>query len=365
MNEGQGPLVKGTLTGQSVLVLGASGYLGQHICTAFAAAGARVVRVARGARPGAAVTHDAANGHDGANGHHGASSTVRLDIAAADLAELTRLCADAEAQVVVNAVGAVWEATADQMTELNARLVERLTDVVAALPRRPRLIQLGSAHEYGPAGPDDLIDEDWPPAPATAYGRTKLAGTRTVVGAVRRREVDGVVLRVSVTCGPGAPRGSLPGTVAAHLAAGQDVLRLAPLRAHRDLVDVRDVADAVVAAALVPAPALAEAGAVVNIARGETIPVRKLVDLMITCSGRSVRVQEEQPAQANRSDALWQRLDISRARRLLGWAPRRTLTDSVRDLLTATGVLVPDVPNGLDSGTAARLRDGQGRTAHE
>lgn len=341
------------LTGQPVLVLGASGYLGQHICTAFAATGARVIRVCRGAR------------HDGANSAGGESrtdvpdvttGTVHLDLAAADCAALARLCAGSGAQVVVNAVGAVWKGTEDQMTELNARLVERLTDAVAAVPQRPRLIQLGSAHEYGPAGPDDLIDEDWPSAPATAYGRTKLAGTRTVVRAVREREVDGVVLRVSVTCGPGAPRGSLPGTVAAHLAAGHDILRLAPLRAHRDLVDVRDVADAVVAAARVPAPALAEAGAVVNIARGETVPVRKLVDLMITCSGRSVRVQEEQLAQSNRSDALWQRLDISRARQLLCWAPRRTLMDSVRDLLTAAGVPCPGAPDGLSSGTANSQR---------
>ncbi|MFD7052743.1 NAD-dependent epimerase/dehydratase family protein [Streptomyces mirabilis] len=342
------------LTGQSVLVLGASGYLGQHICTAFAAADARVIRVSRGA------PHDGTNGAGG--GHRTdvrdvMTGTVYLDLAAADSAELTRLYADSGARVVVNAVGAVWKGNEDQMTELNAHLVERLTDAVAALPQRPRLIQLGSAHEYGPAGPDDLIDEDWPPAPATAYGRTKLAGTRAVVRAVREREVDGVVLRVSVSCGPGAPLGSLPGTVAARLAAGDDVLRLAPLLAHRDLVDVRDVADAVVAAARVPAPALAEAGAVVNIARGETVPIRKLVDLMITCSGRSVRVEEEQPARANRSDALWQRLDISRARRLLTWAPRRTLLDSVRDLLAAAGVPGPDVPHGLNSGMA----NGQGK----
>lgn len=87
--------------------------------------------------------------------------------------------------------------------------------------------------------------------------------------AVREQGLDGLVLRVSVACGPGAPAGSLSGTVAAHLAAGRDVVRLAPLRAHRDLVDVRDIADAVVSAARVPAPALAGAEALVNIGRGE------------------------------------------------------------------------------------------------
>ncbi|MFH9070591.1 NAD-dependent epimerase/dehydratase family protein [Streptomyces alboflavus] len=341
-------------TGRPVLVLGGSGYLGRHICAAFATAGARVTRVRRDARDG---------GEHGDDGDYGADAveTVRLDLAAADSAELARLCAGVGAQVVVNAVGAVWNSTEHQMTELNDRLVTRLTDAVAAVPRRPRLIQLGSAHEYGPAGPGDLIDEDWPPAPTTAYGRTKLAGTRTVVRAVRERDVDGVVLRVSLACGPGAPEAGLPGAVAARLAAGHDELRLAPLRAHRDLVDVRDVAEAVLAAARVPAPALAEAGAVVNIGQGEAVPVRELVELMIACGGRPVRVREEQPPpQANpRSDGLWQRLDVSRARRLLGWAPHRTLTDSVRDLLSAAGVPGPGTADVLNSRTV------KGRTAHE
>ncbi|UFQ18664.1 MULTISPECIES: NAD-dependent epimerase/dehydratase family protein [Streptomyces] len=341
--------MNGAPTGEPVLVLGATGYLGQHICTAFAATGARVIRVSRGLRDDAATgAGDPARAVAGAAGN----DTVHLDLDAVGTAGLTRLCTDFGARVVVNAVGAVWSGTEQRMTALNDRFVQRLTDAVAALPGRPRLIQLGSTHEYGPAGPDDLIDEEWPQTPTTGYGRTKLAGTRTVVRAVQERRVDGVVLRVSVSWGPGAPLGSLPGTVAAHLAAGHDVLRLAPLRAHRDVVDVRDVADAIVAAARVPRAALAEAGVVINIARGETVPVRELVDLMITCSGRSVRVEEERSAQANRSDALWQRLDTSRARRLLSWAPRRTLTDSVRDLLAAAGVPGPDAPHGLNSGTA-------------
>ncbi|MEV0321985.1 NAD-dependent epimerase/dehydratase family protein [Streptomyces sp. NPDC050658] len=328
-------------TERSVLVLGATGYLGRHICAAFAATGARVVRVSRGSRD------------DGTD--------IRLDVEAADTAELTRLCAESGARVVVNAVGAVWSGTEQQMTALNDRFVERLTDAVAALPGRPRLIQLGSTHEYGPAGPDDVIDEDWPQEPTTVYGRTKLAGTRTVLRAVRERKVDGVVLRVSVSWGPGAPVGSLPGMVAARLAAGHDELRLAPLVAHRDVVDVRDVADAIVAAAGIPESALAATGPVINIARGETVPVRELVDLMISTSGRSVRVQEERSGQPNRSDALWQRLDVTRARRLLGWAPHRSLTDSVRDLLTAAGAPGPAVPQVSTPGRPTA----EGRTADE
>ncbi|MEU1669272.1 NAD(P)-dependent oxidoreductase [Streptomyces sparsogenes] len=329
------------LAGTPVLVLGGSGYLGRHICSAFGAAGAEVVRVSRGA----------ADGVDGDG-----CRSVRLDLTAAGPDELARLCADAGARVLVNASGAVWGGGERQMAEANAELVGRLAGAVARIPDRPRLIHLGSAYEYGPARPGTAIAEDWPPAPTTVYGRTKLSGSQAVLRAAAELGVAGTVLRVSVACGPGAPVSSLAGAVAAHLAAGRDELRLAPLRDHRDLVDVRDVADAVVAAAL--APVAAVTGAVVNIGSGQAVPVRRLVDLMIALSGRPVRIIEDPVLRRTRSDAAWQRLDIGRARRLLGWAPRRTLRESLRDLLAAVGA---PRPAAAGAATAIGPRNSHGK----
>ncbi|MER7794089.1 NAD(P)-dependent oxidoreductase [Streptomyces sp. NPDC097640] len=314
-----------------VLVLGGSGYLGRHICSAFGAAGARVVRVSRSGVDGDGVNGGGVDG-DGCR-------SVRLDLTEAEPAELARLCADTRARVLVNASGAVWGGGERRMAEANTELVGRLAGAVAGLPDRPRLIHLGSAYEYGPADPGTSIGEDWPTAPTTVYGRTKLRGSQAVLRAAHELGVDGVVLRVGVACGPGAPGNSLAGVVAAHLAAGRDELRLAPLHDHRDLVDVRDVADAVVAAALAPSHAVA--GRVVNIGSGRAVPVRALVDLMISLSGLPVRVVEDPALHRTRSDAAWQRLDIGRARRLLGWSPRRALRESVRDLLVAAGVPPP------------------------
>jgi NDP-hexose 4-ketoreductase len=295
------------LAGRPVLLLGASGFLGRHVHTALTGAGAQVVTVSRGT----------------------------LDLRTADSGALAELCADTGATRVVNAVGAVWGGTESEMEELNGALVARLTEAVASAPRRPRLVHLGSAYEYGPAEHGTTLTEDRAPAPATVYGRTKLRGTRHVLRAAEDG-LDAVVLRVSVACGPGAPRTSLPGIVADHLAAGHAELRLAPLRAHRDLVDVRDVADAVVAAAQAPTGRLA--GRVVNIGSGRAVPVRSLVDLMVALGGRRVRVVEEAGRPVARSDAPWQRLDITRARDLLGWRPRRALEESLRDLLATVGV---------------------------
>src|SRR4029450_7179191 len=112
-----------------------------------------------------------------------------------------------------------------------------------------RLIQLGSVHEYG-VQPDGVAFAETPaPNPHPPYGVTKPRGTEAVLAA----PVESVVLRVTNVLGAGAPAVSLPGRVAAELAraalAGDKAeLKLSPLRAHRDFVDARDVADAVLRA---------------------------------------------------------------------------------------------------------------------
>ncbi|MFF3450275.1 NAD-dependent epimerase/dehydratase family protein [Streptomyces sp. NPDC002667] len=320
------------VTGPSVVVLGGTGFLGRRIGAACAADGARVHLVSRAAPASAAAP---------------GVSAVGLDLVTASPRAIAELFAAARADVVVNAAGRAWQADEAQMTAGNAELVERVLTALAELPGPPvRLVQLGTVHEYGAGAPDAATAEDHEPAPVTPYGRTKLRGTRAVL---RARGVDGVVLRLANVIGAGVPRGSLFGRVAAHLgeAARADArgekaaeLRLPALRAARDLVDADDVTAAVLAAAT--APTADVAGQVINVGRGTAVPMRALVDRMIELSGLELPVAEEAERSGSRTDVPWQCLDISRARRLLGWTPLRSLDDSLRDLLAS--VLPPEHP---------------------
>ncbi|MCD0485141.1 NAD(P)-dependent oxidoreductase [Streptacidiphilus sp. ASG 303] len=315
--------------GLPVVVLGATGFVGRHVCRAFAAAGARVVGVARNAPPSG-----------------DAFRPVLLDLAEAGPGRLARLLADERAEVVVNAAGAVWGVTEEQLRAGNVELTRRLVDAVAASGRRPRLVHLGSVHEYGRVAPRVGITEDLVPDPVNPYGRSKLLGSQAVLGAARDGLVDAVVLRVVNVYGPDAPRGSLLGMIACHLAAVSraraaglpaPVLRLSPLRAHRDFVDVRDVADAVVAAARAELDGSGPDVRLVNIGGGTALDVRRLVERLIELGGLDARVVEEQTGGGQRGDVEWQQVDISRARRLLGWSPRRPMEQSLRDLLATAG----------------------------
>ncbi|MEU3692465.1 NAD-dependent epimerase/dehydratase family protein [Streptomyces narbonensis] len=301
----------------TVLVLGGTGFLGRHIAAGFAATGAEVVPSAR----------------------HGAN---RVDLTAADPGPLAALLRDVRPDVVVNASGRAWAAGAQEMAAANCDAVATLAAALAELPAPPRLIHLGSVHEYGPGTVGAGTREDHEPAPVTDYGRSKLGGTRAVLDAVRTEGLDAIVLRLANVCGPGTHRGSLLGAVGARLAealaaAGPAAdpadpleLRLAPLRAHRDFVDVRDVVDAVLAAAGAPR----QAHPVINIGSGAARPMRRIIDRLVALSGLPVRIVED-AGDPLRTDAEWQQLDITRARRVLNWSPARDLDTSLSDLLGA------------------------------
>ncbi|MDT9691518.1 NAD(P)-dependent oxidoreductase [Streptomyces sp. P9(2023)] len=291
----------------TVLVLGATGFVGRHVCATFAADGYRVVAVARTPVEGLA-----------------AHRFVSFDLARTPAEETARLLEDERIDVVVNSIGSIWGAPPEEMAERCTAPTRRLLDALALTSRRPRLVQLGSVLEYGSP-------------PATAYGQAKLAATEAVLAAGARGEVDALVLRIANAAGPGTPDVSLLGQVGARLreaaARGESaVVELAPLRAHRDYIDVRDVAEAVLAAARTTAT-----GHVIGIGRGEAVPVRSLVDGLIEVSGVPARIVEQEAPATSRSTDDWIQVDTEPARTVLGWQPHRSLEVALRAFWEESG----------------------------
>lgn len=305
------------------LVLGGTGLLGRHVCAAFAERGVEVVSVSRTA----------------------ATSTewrsIALNLAGTAPDRIADLLDEIGADVVVNCAGAVWRPTDEQMRVANVELVAQLTGVLTTTRRRPRLVHMGTIHEYGPGIEGEPISEKQPAAPVTGYGTSKLRGTEAVLDAVRDDGLDAVILRASNSTGPGLPRASLLGGIAGQLAdhargPGGRMhpleLCLSPLRVQRDFVDIRDIAAAVVAAATVPD--IGVPGEIINIGGGRAVPVRDMVDRLIALSALSVNVTEQPESGTGRNDVAWQQLDIDKARRMLSWQPCLDLDMSLSDMLT-------------------------------
>ncbi|MFC4121801.1 NAD-dependent epimerase/dehydratase family protein [Nonomuraea zeae] len=281
------------------VILGGTGFVGRHVSRAFTDAGWETVTVGRSA-----------------------AADLRLDLVAAALDTVAGAFAGAE--VVVNAAGSYWGLGEEQMRVSLVTLTER---VLAARP--PRLVQLGTVLEYGPLPPGRCVTENDPIDPVGGYGRTKYAATKAVLDS----GVEAVVLRVTNSVGPGAHPSSLLGKVAYALLeavrAGRPArLELAPLRAVRDYLDVRDLAEAVVAAA-------GAAPGVVNIGTGRAVPIRSLVNGLIEVSGVAAEIVEREPPATSQVSpgaiAEWLQVDPSTARDVLGWTARRDLEQALGD----------------------------------
>ncbi|MFJ6696955.1 NAD-dependent epimerase/dehydratase family protein [Streptomyces sp. NPDC091272] len=305
---------------ERVLVAGGTGFVGRQLCAHLIAAGSEVTTIARRTPdfplPGRLLT---------------------LDVTTASPGELADVIDAVRPHTVVNAIGSNW-GIAERDMETNCTVpTRRLLDALRRATCRPYVVHLGSVLEYGPTLPGETTRTASPPRPTTAYGKAKLMASHAVLEAAAEGIVAAGVLRIANVAGPGTPAVSLLGRVAGGLAdaVARDMLpavvELSQLRAHRDYVDVRDVSDAVVAATRARVP-----GLVVPIGRGEAVPVRGLVDLLVEVSGVPAEVRELHADATGAVGDDWIQVDPLPARELLGWTAVRTLRESVSGLWADT-----------------------------
>jgi nucleoside-diphosphate-sugar epimerase len=256
---------------------------------------------------------------------------VHVDLAESATSAIAQVLADFQPDAVINCTGAMV-GSARQLTLANVVAVATLVDAVADAAPGARLVQLGSAAEYGARAVGERATEDSAARPTSMYGATKLAATELVMTATALGSVDGLVLRLFNPVGAGMSEATLPGRAAAvfrdALRTGSRRVEFGDLSGNRDFVDARDVAEAIVSASLIQN--LGER--VINCGSGEATSARALIAAVAKVAGYDGEIAEDTAGSPRSSRVHWLVADTRRAEHALEWAATRSLDDAIRRL---------------------------------
>lgn len=324
---------------ERVLVTGAQGLLGREVVAQLLRGGVTaVLGVGRSARTGTTYTHDLRwLGRPIRAPLPFLLRQVELDcryayqrLDLADHGEVDEVVRGFRPDVVVHVAGALRDSSWPQLAASNLNPVVALLEAAATVGR-PRVVLTSSGSVYGDIEASVPLHETDSLRPTTLYGVSKRAGEDLARVLARQHDLSVVSARVFNLLGPGLSERHLPAvlanlTTAARAGLGPAPVRVGPLTATRDFVDVRDAARALVGLAR-----CRDTPAEVNVASGVETPVRDVATTITALRGGAVEVVEAEPprhADISRSVA-----DVARMR-ALGMVPRHGLTESLETMLT-------------------------------
>jgi GDP-4-dehydro-6-deoxy-D-mannose reductase len=307
-----------------LLVTGADGFVGRHLVRRLARDGHRV---GAGCRPG------------GSQMDWESADVTIVPLELTDDASVRKAVEfGPEAVVHLAAIASNREAFADPglAWTVNAAGTARLAEALARRREEHggegRLLLVSSGEVYGP-GPRAPRRETDALAPATPYAASKVGAELAGLEVWRRTGLPVIVARPFTHTGPGQDgRFVLPSFVARLRevrSTGERRVRTGNLEPVRDLLDVRDVVEAYVLLLRSGEP-----GEIYNVARGEGTTVGQLFRMLAELLGVPAE-PEPDPALARRSDIPHLVGDSTKLRRATGWAPARTLQQTLRGLVDA------------------------------
>ena len=299
------------------LVTGADGFVGRWLTEHLEASGDQVWRATRRGRA-----------------RDGRERAVELTDAASVAALVEWAQPDAIYHLAAVAFGPDAAGDVGHAIDVTVRGTAFLLEAAAEAPQEPLVMIPSSAEVYGRGEADAPVVESLLPTPVNVYGATKLGQEAVALAYHRLNRVRVVVARAFNHIGPGQRESfvvpSFAGQLAEIAAHGTEpVLRVGNLEARRDFTDVRDV---VRAYRLLVAGV--HAGEPVNVASGQAVSIRTIVDRLVALSGLTVDIAVD-PSRLRTSDLPVVVGDTNRLRSLTGWQPEipleRTLSDVWQD----------------------------------
>ena len=270
-------------------------------------------------------------------------SLTRMDGTSVDIRD-AGLVADAVARchpdVVLHlaAIALPSSARAEPAAAWNVNVIGSLNIAQAIRSEAPdaRLLYVGSSEAYGSSFMEEPkpLRENAALVPRSAYGSTKAAAD-LMIGQMAMEGLKAVRFRPFNHTGPGQTVDYVVPAFARQVASIEQgkqpaVVRVGNLEAERDFLDVRDVVAAYAQAAL-PETEL-PVGAVMNLATGAPIRIQSILSMLVSLANQPIDIEID-PARLRTNDIARASGSAERAKDMLGWVPKISLANTIRDVL--------------------------------
>jgi NAD dependent epimerase/dehydratase len=307
------------LSGRTVLVTGADGFIGSHLVERLVADGARVRAFCLYNSQGSWGWLD------------GALPEVRdaLDVRLGDVRDARFVEACCEGVDVVFHLAALiaipYSYSAPQsFVETN---VGGTLNVLEACRRHRvgRLVHTSTSEVYGT--PDRLpIRETHPLSAQSPYAATKVAADQLALSFQRSFGTPVVVLRPFNTYGPRQSSRAVLPTILTQLLSGRREVQIGRLDTKRDLTYVSDTVDGFVRAATADVE-----GETIQLGTGHAVSIAELFEAACRVVGVQATAREDaRRLRPDASEVLVLESDPARAAQKLGWTPRVPLDEGLR-----------------------------------
>jgi UDP-glucose 4-epimerase len=214
--------------------------------------------------------------------------------------------------------------------EAIATNVQGTVNLLAACPQSCSFVYTSTAAVYAPK--DTPHDEKDPIGPVDVYGFTKWHGEDFVRYFSKQRDLRSVIVRLFNVIGPGETNPHVLPEIIRQLKAGRRVLRLGNTHPKRDYIDVRDVTEGFIAAALKrPSNPAHSDPMVVNLGSGKSFSVAEVIDHLSQIIGADIGVEVDE-MRIRPVDRLNLVADNSRMRGLFAWESRYGIREALRNI---------------------------------
>ena len=301
----------------NVVVTGAAGFIGSHLCEALCASGVQVL--------GIDCITDYYDPLEKQRNLKAISRLPEFSFAEVDLRTVDLRSLLDGAEVVFHLAGQPgvrmsWGTGFSDYCEHNVKATQRLLEAAKTVAT-PRFVYASSSSVYGNASTYPTKETDLP-RPNSPYGVTKLAAEHLCALYTANWAVPTVSLRYFTVYGPRQRPDMAIRRLADSAVAGLPFNLFGDGRQVRDFTFVSDVVDANIAAGFGDVPP----GTIVNVAGGSHVSMTQLIELVEELAGVSVACERYS---TEAGDVQKTGGTTERAHRLLGWEPRVSLREGL------------------------------------